>query len=183
MNEIYEPSEDSYLMSKTLKKEIPKLLTKNPEMKFLEVGCGSGINLQSALKAGIKKENISGTDINIEAVRYCKKIGFNCIVSDLFENVKGKFYVIAFNPPYLPLDRKEPIKSRKETTGGKKGNEIAIRFLKQAKRHLEKGGKIFLITSSLSEKIDFKSFGYLPKEIANDNFFSEKIFLWKLSIQ
>src|SRR3972149_3945925 len=143
MSEIYSPAEDSYLMSETLKKVVPRLLIKKPGLALLEVGCGSGINLIAAAEVGVKK--IIGGDINVNAVKHCRKLGFNCVKSDLCESVKGKFDVIVFNPPYLPLDEREPKDSRTATTAGVLGNEIIIKFLKQAGNHLANGGKIFLI--------------------------------------
>lgn len=181
MSSIYEPAEDSYLLSKILKNEIPKLLKKNPKLKFLEIGSGSGRNLETALKVGIRKENIFSSDINPKAVEHCKNLGFNCIVSNLFENIsKEKFDLIIFNPPYLPLDKSEPKKSRVETTGGRKGNEVAIEFLKQSKNYLSKNGKIFLITSSLAENIDFKNFKFESKKIGIKKLFFEELVVWEL---
>ena len=55
---IYFPAEDSYLMSGNLEKEVAELLKVNSNLKFLEIGCGSGINLETALKCGVKKEKI-----------------------------------------------------------------------------------------------------------------------------
>ena len=182
MPQIYEPAEDSYLMSEALKREIPKLLKKNSSLKLLEVGCGSGINLQTALNAGVKIDNILGSDINPDAIKHCKSLGFKVVLSDLFSNIKEqRFGIIIFNPPYLPLDRKEPKSSRSETTGGKKGNELAIKFLKEAKGHLNKNGKIFLITSSLSEGINFNDAGYKYKLVSEKKLFFEKLFVWELS--
>jgi len=100
----------------------------------------------------------------------------------LFEGVKGKFDVIIFNPPYLPMDEKEPKDSRTATTGGKKGNELIIKFLKQAKNHLANGGKIFLITSSLSPEINFIEFGYKAEIINEKKLFFEQISSWELSL-
>lgn len=181
MPETYQPAEDSYLLSEVLKKEVPKLLEKNPEMKSLEIGSGSGINLKTALKGGMKKRNILGTDINPLAVEHCKKLGFNCVESDLFENIKKRqFDLIVFNPPYLPLDKKEPKSSRLETTGGKKGNEIVIRFLEKAKEYLSENGIIFLITSSLSEDINFEELGYVSKILGSKKLFFEGLFVWEL---
>ena len=180
-SEIYVPAEDSYLMSNVLKKEIPKLIKQNPDLKFLEIGCGSGIQLETAFSSGVKKENIFSVDINPQAVNHCKKLGFNVIKSGLFKEIKKekKFDIIIFNPPYLPTNKKEPKNSRINTTAGKKGNEIIIRFLNQAKKHLNNKGKIFLITSSLSEDIDFKSLGYKAKEISTKNLFFEKLICWE----
>ena len=64
--------------------------------------------------------------------------------SNLFKNLDEKFDTIIFNPPYLPSDPK-----LKDLTldGGKKGYELIQKFLKQAKKHLEKKGIILLLFS------------------------------------
>ncbi len=178
---IYQPKEDSFLMSRILKEKIPKMLKENSNLKFLEIGAGSGIHLETAKNLGIKKENISSSDINPKAVEHCNLLGFNCIHSDLFEKIKGKFNLIIFNPPYLPEDSQEPKDSKLATTGGKKGNEIILKFLQQAKNYLEKKGKIFLITSSLSEDIDFEKLGYKAKEIGCEKLFFERLCILELT--
>jgi len=180
MTAIYSPSEDSYLLSGILKEQLPKLLQKNPDLKFLEIGAGSGIHLETAFNLGIKKENIFSSDINSDSVNHCNLLGFNCIQSDLFENIKDKFNLIIFNPPYLPEDKNEPKDSKIITTGGKKGNEIIIKFLKQAKNYLKKDGKIFLITSSLTGRINFFDFDYKVKEIGCEKLFFERLCVWEL---
>ncbi len=178
---IYQPAEDSYLMSTILKEQLPSLIEKNQELKFLEIGTGSGIHLQTALNLGIKNEDIFSSDIDKRAVSHCSLLGFNCIHSDLFDKIAGKYDVIIFNPPYLPEDSQEPKSSRTATTGGKKGNEIIVRFLQQAKSHLNKNGKIFLITSSLSEDVDFEKLGYKAKEIGCEKLFFERLCIWELT--
>ena len=188
---IYPPAEDSYLMSRILKEQIPHLIKQNPDARFLEIGAGSGIHLQTALSLGIKNENIFSSDIDKRAVSHCNMLGFRCIHSDLFEAFKGggsvggtlvplKYDIIIFNPPYLPSDSREPKSSKIATTAGKKGNEIILRFLQQAKSHLNKNGKIFLITSSLSEDVDFKKMGYEAKEIGCEKLFFERLCIWEL---
>lgn len=171
---VYEPEEDSYLMSDFLRTS-----KNNSDLRFLEIGVGSGINLQTVIDSGIKKENIFGTDINQEAVKYCNNLGFNVIQSDLFDNVEGNFDLIVFNPPYLPLDELEDSNSRRETTGGKRGNEITIEFLKQAKKHLNENGKVFIITSSLAEEINFEELGYKANKINSKKLFFEELILWE----
>src|SRR3972149_6490963 len=118
MSEIYQPAEDSFFIADVLE----KLFESNKkDIAVLEIGCGSGVQLQKILQVGVKKENIFGVDINKEAVRHCKNLGFNCVHSNLFDNVNGKFDIIIFNPPYLPEDIKEPLSSKLATTGGKQG--------------------------------------------------------------
>jgi release factor glutamine methyltransferase len=175
---IYQPAEDSYLLSKILEKEIPKLLKENSELKFLEIGSGSGINLETAKKLGVKEKNIFACDINQDAVEHGKTLGFNCIYSDLFENVEGKYNIIIFNPPYLPRDKDEPEDSQLATTGGETGSEIVNKFLEQSKDYLEQNGKIFLLTSNLTKDIDFQD--YKKKLLGKEKIFFEELFVWEL---
>jgi HemK-related putative methylase len=180
---VYEPAEDSFLMSRILKENLPDLLKKNSDLKFLEIGAGSGIHLETAKNSGIKLENIFSSDIDKKSVSHCNVLGFNCIHSDLFDKIpKMKFDLIIFNPPYLPEDSREPKDSKTATTGGKKGNEIILKFLKQAKNFLSKNGKIFLITSSLAENVDFQKLGYKSKEIGCEKLFFERLCIWELKI-
>jgi len=148
MSLIYEPAEDSYLLCHVLEKELPLLLKQNPNLKFLEIGVGSGIQLETAKEIGVKKENIFGVDKNMEAVNHCRLLGFEVNESDLFENVVQNYDVIVFNPPYLPEDSLEDEESKLITTGGVKGSEVINEFLIQAKERLNKKGKIFLLISS-----------------------------------
>jgi len=178
---IYEPAEDSFLMSRILEENLPDLLEKNSDLNFLEIGAGSGINLETAKNSGIKLKNIFSSDIDKKSVSHCHVLGFNCIHSDLLDKIpKMKFDLIIFNPPYLPEDSREPKDSKTATTGGKKGNEIILKFLKQAKNFLSKNGKIFLITSSLAENVDFQKLGYKSKEIGCEKLFFERLCIWEL---
>lgn len=165
-------------MSEILKKQIPKLLNKEKNLTFIEIGSGSGILLETVFNIGIKKENIFSCDINKKAVRHCVELGFNCIKSDLFRNINGKYDLIVFNPPYLPEDSREPKDSKIATTGGKKGSEIINRFLRQAKKHLNKNGKIFLLTSSLTKGVNLSSYG--KRIIGRKKLFFEELFVWEL---
>ncbi|MBT4258174.1 methyltransferase [archaeon] len=170
---IYEPEKDSFLLSKTLREILPNLLRKKPNLTFLEIGAGSGIQLQTAIETGIKKENIFAADINPAAVNHCKKRGFNCIKSNLFEKIVGKFDIIIFNPPYLPEDEKEPTDSKLATTGGKQGGEIVNKFLKSAKSHLNHQGMILLLVSDLTKGINFKKIKL--KVLAKEKIFFEEL--------
>jgi release factor glutamine methyltransferase len=174
MKEIYQPEEDSFFLSEILERETLKLSDKK-EVKILEIGCGSGIQLQTMHKSGIKKENIFSCDINPNAVKQCKNLGFNSMRSDLFEKIKGKFDLIVFNPPYLPTSKFD---KEKDTTGGKKGSEVINKFLRQAKTHLAKDGKIFLLTSSYTKGINFLN--YKKKLLGKKKLFFEELYVWEL---
>ncbi|MBU1136713.1 MAG: methyltransferase [Nanoarchaeota archaeon] len=155
---MYEPREDSYLLSEELKKYLIKL--KNRKINALDIGTGSGIQAET-ISEFINKKNITCSDINKEAIEIARKKGFKAVKSDLFSNIKRKFDLIVFNPPYLPKDRHD---KKKDTTGGKKGDETILRFLKQSKKHLNQNGKIFLLLSSLTPRAN------INKELKKHNF-------------
>lgn len=179
MNQIYEPAEDSFLLANVVKKYLPNLIEKNSCLNVLEVGSGSGFQVKNLLGLGVKKENIFCCDVNSIAVQRCKALGVNCVLSNLFENIKEKFNIIIFNPPYLPEDANEPSDSKLATTGGKKGSELINNFLTNAKKHLENNGEIFLLTSSLTQGINFE--GYNLDLVAKKKLFFEELFVWKLT--
>jgi methylase of polypeptide subunit release factors len=176
---MYPVSEDSLFFSELLKKYFSRIsMEKKEKIKYLDMGTGSQILAETAEKAGIRKENILCIDIDKECVNLAKKKGFKAIKSNLFSNLKinknkkEKFDVISFNAPYLPEDKYD---KKPDTTGGKKGDEISLRFLKQAKKYLNKNGKIFLLISSLTPFNRIKKFN--PEIIARKMLFFEELIL------
>lgn len=163
---IYEPAEDSYL--------IEKYVRKYAQGRVLDMGTGSGILALAALE---KTNDVLASDINKEAVEYCKKKEINAIVSDLFKKISGKFDLIIFNPPYLPKDKKEDKESRVATTGGRRGNEILNRFLKSAGEYLTEDGKILIVVSSLTPDIEklIKKYGFNFRLLEKEKIFFEEL--------
>lgn len=172
---IYEPAEDSFLLEKEVRK---RAKGKN----VLDVGTGSGIQTLAARKAGARE--VVAADIDGKAVNELKKKGINCVKSDLFSNVNGKFDLIVFNPPYLPEDEREDAESAVATSGGKKGDEIIVRFLRAAGEHLTEAGKILLVVSSLTplERIEkiLKEKKMKKKIVTSEKFFMEKLEVWEI---
>ena len=152
---VYCPREDSELMARCIEE-----MDMN-KRAALEVGCGSGLLSIIMSKNGAA---VTAVDINPDAVDATKKnadkndSNVNSFVSDLFENVEGKFDLIAFNPPYLPDDDNEPTYS-----GGKTGREVIGRFISGVKRFLNNDGVVLAIISSLTGEEEvigmFKSIG------------------------
>ncbi len=175
MPEIYAQSEDSYMLQECIK----KFLKKNKIKCALDMGSGSGIQAQTFIDCRVPKKNVVLVDINKDAIKYLKK-NFpesNIIHSDLFEKVNGKFDLITFNPPYLPENKFD---KNKDTSGGKLGNETAIKFLKQARKYLNRDGRILLLISSFTPKINFSDLGYKKKVIATKKIFFEELSVLEL---
>lgn len=107
---IYPPREDSFLLEREVKKYAKG-------KSFLDIGTGSGIQAKAAKQAGAK--SVLAADINPESLKHLKVQGINVVKSNLFSNIKRKFDLIAFNPPYLPRDKREDKESALTTTGGK----------------------------------------------------------------
>ncbi len=174
---IYEPREDSHL----LENEVAKCAKGR---KVLDIGSGSGIQAKAALKSGAK--SVLCADIGYEVIKFLKKKGLDAIQSDLFENVNEKFDLIVFNPPYLPYDEREDSESARTTSGGKRGDEIIARFLKDAKKHLNDKGIILLVVSSLTplEKINkiLDKQGFRKEVVGEKKLFMERLWVWKIDI-
>jgi len=174
---VYSPQEDSHLLGKEISKYIFNL--KDKEIKVLDMGSGSGIQAQICIRAGIKKENILSVDVDKDAVKFLKKKGINAVYSDLFSKIKEKFDLILFNPPYLPEHKHD---KAKDTSGGKKGYETILRFLKQAKSHLNKKGIILLLFSSLSDPNVILEYalkqGYKSNKLSEESLFFEKLYVY-----
>jgi len=174
---IYTPGEDSFVMQEQVKKYAEG---KN----VLDVGSGSGILAKTAEEAGAK--SVIALDIDEESVQHLKSMGVPAVKSSLFSalNKKDKFSLIIFNPPYLPLDKREDKESRKATTGGKKGDEIILKFLKKVGQHLEEGGIILLLVSSLTPMSRIKkvleSKYSSSRVIASKKVFFEKLDVWEI---
>ncbi len=170
---IYEPREDSFLLQKYVKKYIKK------DDRVLDMGTGSGIQAVAAKQNGA---DVVAVDVNPEAVTYVKNLGINALQSDLFSNIKDTFDVIICNPPYLPAAEGEDAESQQSTTGGRQGYELLVRFLKEAKQHLNSRGIILMVYSSLSGDIEAlaKKEGYTLEILEEQKVFFEKLRVAKL---
>ena len=179
--QIYQPAEDSYLLSETIKKH---LKNKNKDIKILDMGSGSGIQAQTCKQLGFR--DILTADINKKSIKSLKKQGFKTIHTNLFENIskKTKFNLIIFNPPYLPESKYD---KKLDTTGGKQGYETIISFLNQATSHLLPNSEILLLFSSFSKpniiKQKAKELGYKYKLLSKKKLFFEELYVYILTLK
>ena len=177
---VYVPAEDSYLLADNLEIE--------EGQSVLEIGTGSGI---VAMYASRLTDRITVTDINFDACLLAEK-NFNdnnienieILFGNLFEPVKNrKFDVILFNTPYLPTEEDDVIDDTINYAfdGGLNGRKVIDLFLDEVKNHLNDGGIVQMIQSSLSgnqETLDrLDGMGFIAEIKASEHFFFEDITL------
>ena len=174
--QVYEPAEDTFLLAENLKVRKGDIA--------LDIGTGTGI---IALLMAKKARFVLGVDINpiaVELARENAKInGIKNVefrMSDLFENVEGKFDIITFNPPYLPgeaKELKEPIDLA--LIGGKQGREVLNKFISQVRDYLRPNGMVQIVQSSITgvdETIEkLTKMGFKAEITAKERYFFEEI--------
>lgn len=136
--EIYEPREDSFFLQNIVRHRV--------KGRVLDMGTGSGIQAKTALESKSVTEVVAA-DINPFAAEHAGSVA-KFVLTDLFENIRGKFDTIIFNPPYLPDEPKAPDVA---LDGGPTGIELTLRFVEQAKEYLAENGLILLLASSLAD--------------------------------
>ncbi len=177
---VYIPAEDSYLLAENL--EIKE------GQSVLEIGTGSGI---VAMYASRLTDKITVSDINFDACELARKNfeannieNIEILFGNMFEPVgKRKFDVILFNTPYLPTEDDEVIDDTINYAfdGGLNGRKVIDLFLNEVGNHLNDGGIVQMIQSSLSgneetlEKLD--NLGFIAEIKASEHFFFEDITL------
>lgn len=149
-NEVYPPSEDTFLLIDNMEIE--------ENSNVLEIGGGTGLVSITASKIA---NHVTVTDINPYAIKCIKNnIKLNNIKnievleSNLFENITEKYDNILFNTPYLPVseDEHDPNSQyEKAWNGGINGREVIDKFLEQAGDYLNENGKIQMVQSSFSD--------------------------------
>lgn len=177
---VYVPAEDSYLLAENL--EIKE------GQSVLEIGTGSGI---VAMYASRLTDKITVSDINFDACELARKNfednnieNIEILFGNMFEPIENrKFDVILFNTPYLPTEDDEVIDDTINYAfdGGLNGRKVIDLFLNEVGNHLNDGGIVQMIQSSLSgneetlEKLD--SLGFIAEIKASEHFFFEDITL------
>jgi release factor glutamine methyltransferase len=186
--EVYEPAEDSFLLIEALKI--------NPGDRVLEIGTGCGL---IALDCAQRGADVICTDVNPHAIKLVRRNSkrnhhllkgtIEIREGDLFSVIKDNelFNVIVFNPPYLPISKKERIGGwfDKATDGGKDGIEVTKQFIKGLNKYLLKNGSAYFIFSSLSNRPKLE--GYLTKKgfnyeiVASQKFDFESIDIYRIT--
>ncbi|XP_062301585.1 methyltransferase N6AMT1 [Scomber scombrus] len=155
--DVYEPSEDSFLLIDALEKDAERIQQISPCV-CLEVGSGSGV--VSAFLASLVGSSASYlcTDVNLVAAQCtaktasCNSVALQPVITDLVEcllpRLSGKVDVLLFNPPYVVTPSEEVGSTGIEAAwaGGKQGREVTDRFLPLVSKLLSSKGLFYLIT-------------------------------------
>lgn len=183
--DVYPPSGDTYLLLDSIQ------VTSDDE--FLEVGCGAGL---VTLKGAELAHRAVAVDVSLEAVRNTNEnlrrhgLEKNCAIlqSNLLDafDMKQKFTLIVFNPPYLPADEMSTSLDH-ALIGGEMGSEVTQRFIPQAVAHLTAGGRVFVVVSTLSDHDSIRKTmvdcGLHVETVSEEPLFFEKIQVLKGTLQ
>ncbi|MDD5144567.1 MAG: HemK family protein methyltransferase [Candidatus Pacebacteria bacterium] len=143
-------------------------IKKDKKFKFLDIFSGTGCMGISILKS-FKKSQADFIDISREAILQIKenlkknkidKKRYRVLQSDLFKKTNNlKYDYIFANPPYVAQNRikevqKEVLKKDPHLAlfSGKEGMDCIRKFVPQARKHLKKGGVIFMEFDPLQKK-------------------------------
>ncbi|XP_049609782.1 methyltransferase N6AMT1 [Syngnathus scovelli] len=157
-SEVYEPSEDSFLLIDALEKDAEELKRMSGPCMCVEVGSGSGV--VSAFLASLLGPSAIYfcTDVNRAAALCTAKtasrnaVSLEPIVTDLVESIlprlSGQVDVLLFNPPYVVTPSSEVGSTGIEAAwaGGRRGREVTDRFLPIVSQLLSSRGLFYLVT-------------------------------------
>lgn len=115
--------------------------------RLVDVGCGTGAG---GLGAAGFTERLVLADISARAVRFASintalaGVDAELVESDVLTGVSGAVDAVIANPPYL-LDRASRVY---RNGGGRHGEALSLRILRDSLQRLERGGRIVLYTAS-----------------------------------
>lgn len=120
--------------------------------RVLDIGTGSGV---LAVSAADKAASVLATDGNSRALEFAR---FNAYMNDIsnkvrfvrsnaLAQVRGKFDLVLFNPPFNPAPKNMNVK--KFSYGGDDGTELIRRVFSKLDRHIKRKGRLQIISFSL----------------------------------
>jgi len=154
--------------------------------RVLDMGTGSGVQ---AILAASKSSNVIAVDVNPFAVECAKanvnlnKLSSRITVkeSDLFENVKGKFDLIIFDPPFRWF---EPRDIWERSCADKEYRTLGL-FFENAEKYLNDKGRILMVFGTSGDIVYFKhlirKYGFRRRQIFKESRVGWTYFTYRLT--
>lgn len=144
--DVYEAAEDSALLAGAV------VDATTADDVVVDVGTGGGyVARRVAEDVGA---TVVGVDVSPHACRRARAAGIDVLRGDLTTAIRSATAdVVAFNPPYLPVDPEAQWDDWFETavSGGPTGRAVIERFLDDVGRVLVDGGRVFLLVSTYTD--------------------------------
>lgn len=147
---VFAPRSDSWMLARRLRDEL------RPGASVADVCTGSGVLAVSAAMAGAAK--VTAVDVSRRAAMTARLnarlngVSVRALRGDLLEPVAGeRFDLIVSNPPYVPAaDDELPTSGpQRAWDAGRDGRALLDRICAQAPEHLQPGGTLLLVHSSV----------------------------------
>lgn len=176
------PRKETEILTSVVIKEAKKM--ESP--RIIDIGCGSGV-IAISIKKHLCKAKVVASDVSEKAIFIAKEnamlnntnISFICC--NLLDAIKGKFDIIASNPPYVEEDLVLKYEPRIALSGGLNGLNFYPKIFKGAKDLLAPKGLIILeIGQGKREAISEQSkrFCFSLKRIVSDYNSIERILVF-----
>lgn len=196
--EVYEPSDDTYLLIDGIKSDIDTNKSiATSSRNILELGSGSGVPITYCAKM-MKSALAIATDINPKALaltrRTAKENGvflletIQCdLASSILERCRGMIDLVIFNPPYGPTPDDEVSGNGIEASwaGGKKGRRVTDRAIPQIAHLLSETGVCYMITVDDNEPETiariFSNLGFTMVPLVRRRAFNEYLTVQKIT--
>jgi release factor glutamine methyltransferase len=149
---VHRPLSDTWLLAEALAAARPR------GRRVADLCCGSGALAVTAALAGAR--SVTAVDVSVRAVVATSlNAALNrCAVrvrrGDLINALAGRrFDLIVCNPPYVPSETDELPRHSPNTAldGGRDGRLVIDRVCREAGAHLEPGGTLLIVHSSICE--------------------------------
>jgi release factor glutamine methyltransferase len=202
---VYEPSDDTFLLEHVVKNKIPQIISERKKLTIIDVGCGTGYitlllcDIVMKMKHDIdnKSINIIAIDIDTEPVKCTKRNLINNCKSEYRKNIdiiqcnsasclrKEAVDIAIVNPPYLPESNTgySSIDHSRMWSGGPTGIEVPVEIINLILDPLKSNGTIYMVLSSLSniKKLISEFNGILDMRIiARKKLFFEELYVYEM---